>query len=424
MKAVFGTSAQESLFGAERGGSPVVVRSATELERSEEELVAQAGLSSAAPVEAWTVTGTNRELAYATHGLFRFFGKFPPPIARHLILKHTQPGDFIVDPTVGSGTTAVESLLLGRDCYAADISPLSTLLATVKTKRLALDSLLAAIERIRSAYRPLSVDDFPFEPVGLRNPDHWFLPATADSLRGLRSLIEDEANLSIREFLWVVFASTVRRVSRATTQQGRLFLDVRTALEDALDEFVKRATSGARRVALLPQSSTSTLVERHDLKVPFDDGLHGRARLVIVHPPYFNAYRYSSINSLELSWLAHAHAEVRKHEIREFFKVGNAEGVNSYLEDLLTGLSNAATLLADGGHLALMMGDTVLRGEYIATTRLLLEDLSFTGLGLKSIALRIPRFTEATWVASQRRKSANIGVKLCDFVLEFVKATG
>ena len=60
------------------------VRVRTDLSANELRLVSQANLSFAGKVQAWTIDATNRQLQYATHGIFRFFGKFPPPIAGSL----------------------------------------------------------------------------------------------------------------------------------------------------------------------------------------------------------------------------------------------------------------------------------------------------------------------------------------------------
>jgi DNA modification methylase len=50
-----------------------------------------------------------------------------------LNILHVRPGDLVLDPFVGSGTTAVESMLLGIDFLGIDISPLCVLIAKVKT---------------------------------------------------------------------------------------------------------------------------------------------------------------------------------------------------------------------------------------------------------------------------------------------------
>jgi len=59
--------------------------------------------------------------SWATHrGDYR--GNWAPQIPRTLILKYTEPGDTVLDPMAGSGTTCIEAVLLGRNCIAVDIS--------------------------------------------------------------------------------------------------------------------------------------------------------------------------------------------------------------------------------------------------------------------------------------------------------------
>jgi len=417
---------QQSLFDSGPSQSvSIAVRSGKDMTSEEKEKLTQARLDDLAHVEIWTPIGTNRQMSYATHGLFRFFGKFPPPVATYLIKKYADQGGVVSDPMCGSGTTGVECLLQKRSCLLMDVNPLCLQLAKVKTRYLPHEQLCEAIAEVKRLYEPAGDDNGALGPIGLRDPKHWFLEKTAASLRGLRAAIDQAiANGPLRDFLLVAFASIVRRVSRATTQQGRLFLDAETALEDVLDVFLKRATQGARAIAKLPVTNELGVeieVLGHDLRSPCPHKWRGKCSLVIVHPPYFNAYRYSRINSLELAWLGIRHADVRKHEIREFFKVGKPQKVVEYVADMALAMANAAELLKKGGSLALMIGDTVLKERYIPVIRQLLEALKDTKLRLSTVALRVPQFTEASWVASQRRKSDKVGVRLYDFILLFEK---
>ena len=59
--------------------------------------------------------------SWATHkGDYR--GNWAPQIPRALIMMYTKPGDIVLDPMVGSGTTCIEALLLGRNCIGVDIN--------------------------------------------------------------------------------------------------------------------------------------------------------------------------------------------------------------------------------------------------------------------------------------------------------------
>jgi hypothetical protein len=398
----------------------VVIRDQRALSSNEIRALTNAGLAGLAPVEAWAVTESNRRLAYATHGVFRFFGKFPPPIARQLLIGFSRTGDWVLDPMCGSGTTGVEALALERRAVLRDVSPLSMLLCRVKTTRVALEGAESAFLRVERRYR--SVRPGPgVLPIGLRNPEHWFLPETVESLARLRTAIEPEEEARVRDLLLTAFVSTVRRVSRATTQQGRLFLDVDTARPDAWPTFSDRFRKYAIAVSTLPWASSTGALRIECVDAREVPECSPAFRLAIVHPPYFNNYRYSSINSLELAWLGVSHQVVRSAEIREAFKTGKPEKVTEYVEDLMAAMIAVEKQLKPRGTLALMIGDTVIRGRYVPVMRKLLESLRSSGsrLDLERIVLRIPRFTEASWVASQRRPGDQVGVTLNDFVLLF-----
>ncbi len=393
------------------------VRDALSMTEEEKILLNLSGLAEFAPVEIWSACGTNQQMAYSTHGAFRYFGKFPPPIATHLITQYTKKGDTVFDPMCGSGTTGVEALLLDRKSILNDISPLSTLLARVKTTYIEKDALTAYAAQIYSQYRPLTAEEYDFNPTYLKNYTHWFLPETIDSLRGLRYLIQNIEDDKIREFFLVCFAGTVRRVSKATTQQGRLFLDVETAEVDALPFFKKRVEIAIKGVSELPKNKKdNTAVISYDLREAAPDYLYECADLIICHPPYFNSYKYSSINSLELSWLDVDYSKLRKKEVREFFKVGKEENAEVYAEDMIETLKNLYPTLKNGACIGLMIGDTQIHGNYIPVTKQILDKIKDI-YKIELVVLRAPKYTEAAWVASQRRGASKIGVSLYDFII-------
>lgn len=59
---------------------------------------------------------------WATHsGVYR--GNWSPYIPRNIIKRYSEVGDMVLDPFVGSGTTLIETKLLGRNGIGIDINP-------------------------------------------------------------------------------------------------------------------------------------------------------------------------------------------------------------------------------------------------------------------------------------------------------------
>ena len=68
-----------------------------------------------------------------THGFYKYPARFSPTFARAAIEIFTRPGQLVLDPHVGGGTTLVEARALGREGLGVDISPLAEFVARVKS---------------------------------------------------------------------------------------------------------------------------------------------------------------------------------------------------------------------------------------------------------------------------------------------------
>lgn len=98
-----------------------------------------------------------QESGYASHQIHSFPAKFPPQLPRKFIEILTQPGEVVLDPMQGSGTTLLEAGITGRRGIGFDIDPLALLISKVKITSLDPDHALACgREVIRKAQATLS----------------------------------------------------------------------------------------------------------------------------------------------------------------------------------------------------------------------------------------------------------------------------
>ena len=86
------------------------------------------------------------------HALCPYFAMFPPTFAREVILNTTEPGDLVLDPFSGRGTTILEALLNGRRGIACDINPVAATISAAKSRPPSLDSVLERIMLLGLAF--------------------------------------------------------------------------------------------------------------------------------------------------------------------------------------------------------------------------------------------------------------------------------
>lgn len=67
-----------------------------------------------------------------THNFYRYPARFSPQFAATAIAQFSRPGDLILDPYMGGGTTVVEALAAGRHVVGNDLNSLATFVARVK----------------------------------------------------------------------------------------------------------------------------------------------------------------------------------------------------------------------------------------------------------------------------------------------------
>jgi hypothetical protein len=84
---------------------------------------------------------------YATHGLFPYRGKFHPQMVKGILnTMGVRPGDRVLDPMMGSGTTLVEAALMGINAVGFDVSPFCRFMTAAK-----LDGFSVSQAPLRSA---------------------------------------------------------------------------------------------------------------------------------------------------------------------------------------------------------------------------------------------------------------------------------
>ncbi len=77
--------------------------------------------------------GEKESISGLTHNFYRYPARFSPKFVREIIELFSNPGDVILDPFVGGGTTLVEALASNRHSIGFDVSPIASFVTQAKT---------------------------------------------------------------------------------------------------------------------------------------------------------------------------------------------------------------------------------------------------------------------------------------------------
>ena len=236
---------------------------------------------------------------FATHGWHPFPAKFPPQLPQFFIEHLSEPGQTVLDPMSGSGTTLVEAQRLGRKAIGCDIDPLARMIAAAKLTPVdpidALETGRAVLQHAQKDYwsrRGALEDDLVerFDEKTRGFLDYWFTEDRQLELVALLREVERVESLPVRQFLQVVFSSTIIAKSGgvslardlAHTRPHRV-LD--KPVPSAFVAFEKRLKANAAADRAVPSQS-----EAHVLTASASDtGLPpASVDLVVTSPPYAN----------------------------------------------------------------------------------------------------------------------------------------
>lgn len=259
-----------------------------------------------------------KQVSYATHGIHKYPAKFIPQIPRLCIEKYSEPGDSVLDPFMGSGTTLLEAFISGRPSYGIDIHPLARLIAKVKTTPVDPVALRKEAGRLLSAIRSDEECNDAWIPA-IPNREHWFRPKVLSDLATVKKHVMSLPDDDIRDFFMICLSSIVRKVSNSDDSslipevtsfqkkldsQGKTSYDVlakfentvRNKLIDAADLWamskeVEEKYGRPPRVSIIGKDAREIQLGESSVE------------LAVTSPPYASAVHYVSVHKLEMYWL-------------------------------------------------------------------------------------------------------------------------
>lgn len=314
-----------------------------------------------------------RNKNYLTHDFHSYPAKFIPQFPHKVIVTLSSEGERVLDPFCGSGTTLVESKLLGRPSIGVDTNPIATLVSKVKTTILSekqvkfikeISSEIGQSINLHYGIKPMASERrkcIDFELPQFHNRDFWFKPFVLNELGIIKAHINLIQDVDVRDFLMVAFSSIIIKVSNQESDTRYAKKDKKIKEFDTFNIFSQKINNMLEKITKFSSraSDASVKIYTHDSRhMPFleDETVH----LIMTSPPYLNAYDYYLYHKLRMFWLGMNHYAVQELEIGSRNKHSdNDQGVDQYLASIRECLEEMHRTLKPNRYCCIVVGDGI-----------------------------------------------------------------
>lgn len=342
-----------------------------------------AGVCSATPLKALSLNWTERELPERertkhVHRLHPYLGKYIPQLVEVFLRKFLSPGETVLDPFCGSGTTLVQANELNIHSVGCDISAFNVLLSRVKTAQYNVSALRSETEdildrtaRLTGQHEGDAQPGLLAEPsVSVPDPEAndylnlWFAPQALAELTAFRSLIGEYQH---QDFLKVVLSRAARSARQTTHfdldfpkapttepyhcyKHGRVCAPTKTAFK-FLARYCSDAVRRVEQFSHLRSDASVTCLHRDSRdadNLPIVDA-------VVTSPPYVGLIDYHEQHRYAYELLALD--DNRSHEIGAAASGQSRAAKNAYCTDMASVFRNVVAKLRPGGAFVVVAAD-------------------------------------------------------------------
>jgi DNA modification methylase len=344
-------------------------------------------------------------------------GRFASQLPATFIGLLSRPGDLVLDPFAGSGTTLVEAQRLGRRSIGIDLNPIACLTTRAKT-------LAVPVEVIEEAVTTLKTDATAYlghqMPADARHSIQALVPNTVQAEKWYTKSVEEDLGLLWcllqsydgikRTLAEAAFSAILLPVCRETRHWGYVCdnSSPKTNNEgNVLDEFCRTLDRlalayrerDADRLARLGKVADieEAVVVCADARGPLREIPPESADLVVTSPPYFGVSDYVKAQRLSMEWFGLAIEPLRLREIGARSKRHRASACEEYIRELAETFRAVRECLRAGSFCIVIVGESATRATVLPTIRDVVQSC-----GLK-LELDLNRR-----VSSQRRQAPSV----------------
>jgi len=305
------------------------------------------------------------------HQLSPYVGKLKSGMVRVLLDLYSQPHDTVLDPFCGSGVVPLESVLMGRNTIANDLSPYAYVLTLGKlsapsTKREALTHASSLLSEVRNLVPAIGLDEIP---AWVRE---FFHPETLKEVLAAIKILKERRDYFLLACLLGILHHVRPGFLSYPASHLTPYLRIKKYPQDKYPQMYLYRDLGTRLLAKVERAYCRTMFtplrEQARWEVLQENTMHlsidaNSVDTVISSPPYFGALDYARDNRLRLWFLG----------VNDWKELDNSLTANNrvYIPQMMQCLREMNRVLKNGGYCVLVLGDVERNGNKKETAKII-----------------------------------------------------
>jgi DNA modification methylase len=290
--------------------------------------------------------------------------RFPSQIPSVVIGRLSAPGDAILDPFAGSGTTLVEAQRLGRAATGIDINPIACMMARAKTLSCSAAEVTRFVTHVKNTLftRWDEIDPKPAPPEVQR--EKWYTRNTVEALERLWGYIHSHRS-DFDILLKTSFSAVLLPACRETRHWGYICdnsqpksdreRDVRALFNDFLARWDKAYKW--REQHSVSKSGRCDIIEGDAASI-LDGFRRNTFASFVTSPPYFGVTDYVKSQRLSMEWFGFEIERARLQEIGARSKRHRLTADVDYVDELVAVFERVHRVLKDGSWGVIVFGQS------------------------------------------------------------------
>lgn len=299
------------------------------------------------------------------HTIHPYPAKFPPSVPHQLLQRLSNPGDVILDPFCGSGTTLAEGLSFDCHVIGNDINFIALLISKVKTSNYFESDFLNCESCIKQVLHNYKIQKHIKRKTEFKGIEHWFQDNVRYELDLIKETIVSIKDKKQKELLELVFSAIILDVSNQESDTRYASIDKNIQDEATIELFIKKYYLIKGKISSFNynENLTTTILneDARQLKSIQDNSVD----IIITSPPYANTYDYYLYHKQRMNWLEFDFNTSKNMEIGSRNEYSSKKRpIETWVRDIKSFIAAMQRVIKSNGYICLVIGDSVVNKTF------------------------------------------------------------